>query len=205
MSKVYKCEKCLHEFSRRKHLSQHYSRKIPCVRAHAQVRSSEDAYANILPHGITSGNMIVKILPAERTEDVKLPGNRAEPVPEPTAETISEQKVEITKPNLMPPNLMGNIGKPSLYANGTKYHNKTVKVKSKFQFEYVNLVKINEYDKLFKRVKRYFESEQVRNWLQEENMADPISPNISLDELRGWYRDFKTEIENEYHKIKIIG
>jgi hypothetical protein len=36
-------------------------------------------------------------------------------------------------------------------------------------------------------------------------MAEPIAPNISLDELRGWNRDFKTEIENEYHKIKIIG
>jgi hypothetical protein len=77
-------------------------------------------------------------------------------------------------------------------------------VKSYFQNVSVKLEKINEYDQLFKRVKRYFQSEQVRNWLQEENIAGPIAPNISLDELRGWYRDFKTEIENEYHKIKIL-
>jgi hypothetical protein len=83
MSKVYKCKKCLHEFSRKQHLIQHYNRKIPCVRAHAQVRSSEDAYANILPHGITSGNIIVNIiLPAERMEDVKLLDYRAELMPE---------------------------------------------------------------------------------------------------------------------------
>ncbi len=83
MSKVFKCEKCLHEFSRRQHLSQHYNRKIPCVRAHAQVRSSEDAYANILPHGITSCNIIVNIiLRSERTEDVKLLDYWAESMPE---------------------------------------------------------------------------------------------------------------------------
>ncbi len=100
---------------------------------------------------------------------------------------------------------MENILKPSFDPNDKKYHNRTVKVKSNFQNVYVKVEKINEYDVLFKRVKRYFESDQVRIWLQEENMADPIAPNISLDELRGWYRDFKTEIENEYHKIKILG
>ena len=115
MSKVFKCEKCLHEFSRRQHLSQHYNRKIPCIRAHAHVRSSEDAYANILPHGITSDNIIVNIiLPAERMEDVKLPENRAEPKPEPAAETTPEQEVEITKSNLAPPTLIGNTVKPRL-------------------------------------------------------------------------------------------
>ncbi len=98
MSKVYKCEKCLHEFSRRQHFNQHFNRKIPCIRAPTQVRSSEDAYVNKLPHGIRSGNVIVnKILPAERMEGgrngnrmefVKVPVNWAEPVPEPTAETI---------------------------------------------------------------------------------------------------------------------
>lgn len=97
--------------------------------------------------------------------------------------------------------LTGNTVKPSLNPISKNYHNRTVKVKSYFQKVYVKLEKINEYDKLFKRVKRYFQSKQVRNGLQEENMTDPIAPNISLGELRGWYRDFKTEIENECHKI----
>jgi hypothetical protein len=123
MSKVYKCEKCLHEFSRKQHLNQHYNRKIPCVRVQTQVRSSEDAYAYILPHGITSGNVIVnKILPAERMEDgrngnrmeyVKLPVNRARPMPEPPSETIPEN-VEITRPYLMPTSLMENIERISV-------------------------------------------------------------------------------------------
>ncbi len=42
-------------------------------------------------------------------------------------------------------------------------------------------------------MKRYFQSEQVRVWLQEENMTEPIAI-ISFDELRGWYKDFKIEI-----------
>ncbi len=127
MSKLYK----------KPHLNQHYNRRIPCIRAPTQVRSSEDIYANFLPHGITSGNMIVsKILPAERTEDVK---HKAEPMPEPAAETISEQNVEIAKPKLTPPNVIGNIAKPSLY-------NRTVKVKPCFQNVSVKLEKINEYD-----------------------------------------------------------
>jgi hypothetical protein len=70
--------------------------------------------------------MIVKILPAERMEDVKLPGNGAEPIPEPTAETTPEQKVEIAKPNLTPPNLIGNTVKPSLNPISKNYHNRTV-------------------------------------------------------------------------------
>ncbi len=74
--------------------------------------------------------MIIWSWPAERTEDVK---QKAETMPEPAAETISEQNVEIAKPKLTPPNLLGNIAKPSLYVNGTKYHNRTVKVKPCFQ------------------------------------------------------------------------
>ncbi len=51
---------------------------------------------------------------------------------------------------------------------------------------------MNEYDELFKRVKKYFQCEQVQIVL-----LDPITTNISFVELRGWYKDFKNEIENE--------
>ncbi len=73
MPKLYKCEKCLHEFSRKQHLTQHYNRKIPCLRAPPQTISCEDIHSNILPHEMTSGNMIVnKILPIGAMLEVKL-------------------------------------------------------------------------------------------------------------------------------------
>ncbi len=53
-------------------------------------------------------------------------------------------------------------------------------------------------------VKKFFQSEQVQIVLQEEDILYAITPNVTLDELRGWYKDFKNEIENEYYKIKII-
>ncbi len=65
--------------------------------------------------------------------------------------------------------------------------------------------KVNVYDELFKRVKKYLESEQVITWYQEEGIVDPsINPNISFSELRRFYKKFRTQIEVEYQKIKVL-
>ncbi len=69
MSKIYKYEKYLREFSRKQHLNQHYNRKIPCMNPPNQILYYKDI-TNILPHGITSGNIIVNnILPTKRMQD----------------------------------------------------------------------------------------------------------------------------------------
>lgn len=94
---------------------------------------------------------------------------------------------------------------PCLISNTKKYHNKSVKIRYKFiNSETMKLEKRNEYNELFKRVKKFFRSEQVITVLQEEDIEDPISSTTSIDDLRRWYKDFRSEIENEYHKIKIL-
>ncbi len=195
MAKSFKCEKCLREFSRKQHLIQHYNRKIPCVNTPNQVIYVNEP-GNILLHTITSGNISVfKNLPTEQMKD----GKSSEPISEMKQEPESEPKVEIT------PNLQQEIAQPNLSPRAKEYHNKSIKVK-KIRSELIMkaLENTSVYSELFKRVKKYFQSQQVKLWLEEENLPDPINPNITLDELRGWYKDFKTEIEIEYQKIKIL-
>ncbi len=40
--------------------------------------------------------------------------------------------------------------------------------------------------------------------LQEENIEDPMNHATTFDDLRGWYRDFRSDIENEYRKVQIL-
>lgn len=204
MPKIYKCDKCLHEFSRKQHLNQHYNRKFPCVKVPTQVRSCEDIHGNILPYEIASGNIITsKILPADQLHCAVPLEIAIVRKPEFTSETVPEQKVEGRKPNLTHAYLLPNIVKPNLDPKGGKFYNQTIK-KTRFQVETVKLEKINEYDWYFKRVKKFFQSDQVMFWLQEEGETDPITPSISLVDLRRWYGEFKAAIENEYHKVKIL-
>ncbi len=219
MSKLYKCEKCLREFVRKQHLIQHYSRKIPCVNPPNHIIY----YKDIFPHAIRSGNIIVnKILPTEQLQvenpaEVRaesIPEPKAESIPEPTAESLPETKAEpIPDPKAetikkvqenMQPHLtqesIKNNRQPNL--DSKKHHNKTVKANLKNVKR--ALEKINEYDELYKRVMKYFDSEQIKLALQEENITNPVNPNITLVELRGLYKKFQNQIENEYYKIRIL-
>ncbi len=205
MTKLFKCEKCFREFSRKQHLIQHYNRKIPCINPPNQIIFYKDIPGNILPDTICNGNIIVKkILPTELLQD-DLPKNRTEKLPELKA-PITEHIVEPIK-DLNNNSIPKEITKPksTLCSKTNKCHTKTVKLRSNFQSE--NLLKameqMNEYDELYKRVKKYFQSEQVKSWLLEENEPDPINSNISLVELRRWYKDFRTAIDIEYLKLKI--
>ncbi len=210
MSKIYKCEKCLREFSRKQHLIQHYNRKIPCINPPNQILYYKDI-TNNLPHGITSGKIIVnKILPAQQMQDDNcsrledklepktelLPENAADHNDESKTEPVSQPEVKITQPN-----------STQLNQNAKIYRNKTIKIRSIFRRDVAMnaLEKINIYDELFKRVKKYLESEQVKTWYREEGILDPsINPNIGLSELRKFYKTFRTQIEDEYQKIKVL-
>ncbi len=138
MSKIYKCEKCLREFSRKQHLIQHYNRKIPCINPPNQILYFKDI-TNNLPHGITSGNIIVnKILPTKRMQDDNysrledklepktelLPKNAAEHNDESKTEPVSQPEVKITQPN-----------STQLNPNAKIYRNKTIKIRSIFRRE----------------------------------------------------------------------
>ncbi len=198
MAKTYTCDKCLHEFSRKQHLAQHYNRKFPCMKSLHQINYSKDG--NILPNAILSSNISVsKTLPNEEINDHKHNDSRAEPASQPEGKSKNESELilEHSQPKY-------KQHAPCSNSNTKKYHNKSVKIRFKFNCESVKLEKRSEYDELFKRVKKFFRSEQVITWLQEEDIEDPINPTTSIDDLRGWYKDFRSEIENEYRKIKIL-
>jgi len=229
MSKLYKCEKCLREFVRKQHLIQHYNRKIPCVNPPNQIIF----YKDILPLAIRGGNIIVnKILPTEEPQDEKptenrveiMPETNAEPlsqtkaehVPQPLAENLPEPKAEIIQPtskaleaNLTQPMLsqenMQLNRQPNLNSPAKGHHNKTIKINLKFRGEYVKkaLEKLNEYDELYKRVMKFFESDEVKLSFQKDNI-NPVNFKFTLDELRGLYRRYKDHIDSEYFKIKIL-
>lgn len=132
-----------------------------------------------------------------------MPQPAVENLPEPKAEIKHpiEKALENIQPNLAQESIKNNR-QPNLDSNAKKHHNKTVKANLK-NVKRV-LVKINEYDELYKRVMKYFDSEQIKLALQEENITNPVNPNITLVELRGLYKKFQNQIENEYYKIRIL-
>ncbi len=219
MSKLYKCEKCLREFSRKQHLIQHYNRKIPCINPPNQILYYKDI-TNILPHGITSGNIIVNnILPTEQMQDDNLSKLWSEDKPEPKTELLPENTAECKAENEIEPISQSSTkalepevkstqpNSTQLNPNAKMKHNKTIKIRPICRQEVAMNVfnKVSVYDELFKRVKKYLESEQVITWYQEEGILDPsINPNISFSELRRFYKKFRTQIEVEYQKIKVL-
>ncbi len=142
MTKLFKCEKCLREFSRKQHLIQHYNRKIPCVNSTNEVIYNKNIPRNILPHATASGNIFVtKTLRTEQIQDDA--PNMADPISEPGTEPAlqSEPKEEInSQPAAVQPNMA-----PSFSSHAREYHNKTIKSRSKLRSA-AAMKAMNEYD-----------------------------------------------------------
>ena len=150
MSKVFNCEKCLRQFSRKQHLIQHYNRKIPCINPPNQILYYNDI-TNNLPHGITGGNIIVnKILPTQQMQDVKHSRleDKTELLPENTAECKAEHEIEPKSQSsakaLEPEVKTTQPNSTQLNPNAKMKHNKTIKITKTCKKCFLILKKLND-------------------------------------------------------------